>query len=140
MSSDQSLPKFPTKLPFAWVSLGWLFLAVLVCLLSNIPTPVALPWLLGFWVLCVLDLFAIAETVEAVVRLQALKEGQDKLALVTRAFFWGFVKLACLGFLGLAVWVGRGVPNITLIFGLGTLVVVPLVGGLLWSQKELRYA
>jgi hypothetical protein len=124
--------------PFAFAAIAWAVAAVLLCWYWD-GSVLAFRWMLGLWALCLLDLFAIAKTMAAVIAVSADAAG-NRPALLVQASTWGAIKLACLGLLGILLFRGQSIPSHALLLGLGTLVVVPLIGGLWWSQRALRHA
>lgn len=97
-------------------------------------------WFAAFWCMSVLDLFLIAKTVESLGQLLT-EDGQTpekKAAWILRASTWGVLKIVCLGLFIFIFVVVTGLPQTSLFLGIGTLVVVPLAGGWLWSQRILK--
>jgi hypothetical protein len=95
-----------------------------------------LVWFSGLWMLCICDLLVLAKTVQG---LFAFASGsvENRPAQVIQTFSWAFLKLVCLGIFTLVMMKGRPFPIPGLLAGLGTLVFVPLMGGLIWSSKIL---
>ncbi|MBC7693014.1 MAG: hypothetical protein H7222_14725 [Methylotenera sp.] len=100
----------------------------------------SLLWMLGLWTLCVLDLVALAKTIAAGIILMSDQAPEKKSALAVQALSWGSLKMIFLGVIGLVLWKASTVPTVALLSGIGTLLIVPLVGGFWWSQKELSHA
>jgi hypothetical protein len=150
-NGTNEMPKLPTldrksAVPFLGAAVIWLALGSALCLWASRGTGVefrAWAWLVGIWGLCVLDLLALARVVLGML---AFAGGgsefstEKKAALGVQTSVWGILKLVCLGTLGATVFVGRNIPSISLLAGLGTLIVVPLAGGFWWSQKVLSHA
>jgi hypothetical protein len=129
-----------TAKPFLLAAGAWLTVGVAVCGgFSGAKTGTALIWVGVLWVLCLLDLYALSRAVGAALALMSDDE-ENRGPLVVRALYWGVVKLTCLGILGAALSYGRSIPVTALLMGIGTAVVVPLIGGYGWSQKVLRDA
>lgn len=138
-SEETSLDSQTTK-PFLIVAGAWLVLGLGLCAgFSAHKTGLALSWMGVLWALCLLDLYALSRAVGATLTMMS-GEGENRGPLVVRALYWGVVKLTCLGILGAALSFGRSIPVIALLMGIGTAVVVPLIGGYGWSQKVLRHA
>lgn len=95
-----------------------------------------LVWFFGLWALSLLDLVALGKTVQGLIAI-AGGAGENLPAYTIHTFSWGLIKLVCLGIFALVVIKGSPIPTAGLLVGMGTLVVVPLVGGLLWSQRVL---
>lgn len=106
---------------WAWISVGYFWLFALASILDL--------WILGMALRTVLSWMENAE-----------KPSEKRTALAIQAFVWGLFKLICVGFLGWLVIAFRGTPTGSLVFGLGSLVVVSLLGGLIWSQRVVRHA
>ena len=96
-------------------------------------------WFTGLWVLCLFDLYALSRTLEAALGLMN-EESEKRSALTIQAFYWGTIKLACLGIFGTILLKGDSIPATSLLLGLGTLIVVPLMGWYWWSHRILRHA
>lgn len=118
--------------PFGWAAGAWLVIgSVAVGLLSPLEQRgPALGWWLGLFVLSCLDLGAIAALVGSLVL--GPPEG-EKLRWGTRMAMLLLIKLGAWGVFALLLFGNRGIPQASLLSGLGTLIVVPLLGGFLWS-------
>jgi hypothetical protein len=92
--------------------------------------PLFLGWWSGFFLFSVADLGTLAGLVGAL--LTGPPEG-DRARWMVRLGFLGVVKLGLLGVAAFLLTGNRGIPSSSLLSGLGTLIVVPLVGGGLWS-------
>jgi len=124
--------------PFGIAALIWLAVGVASCSYFSeaAETHKNLVWFLGLWALCLCDLIVLAKTVQG---LFAFAAGavENRPAQIIQTFSWGFLKLVCLGIFTFVMIRGRPFPMLGLLIGLGTLVVVPLLGGILWSSKIL---
>lgn len=89
-----------------------------------------LGWFLIFWLLSSLDLLAIAALVSA---MGTWQDGVDRARLGVRLAALAVLKMALLGIFGAILFLNRGIPHSSLLVGVGTLIVVPLFGGLAWS-------
>lgn len=126
--------------PFLIVSGAWLILGLGFSAWFSDKQPFqAVAWMTFLWALCLFDLYALSRAVGAALGLAAIT-GEKRGALTIQAFYWGVIKLTCLGILGTILSYGRSIPTSSLLMGSGTLVVVPLLGGYWWSQKVLRHA
>ena len=101
----------------------------------------ALRWFLMLAALALFDLFALSRAVRAVSRLAGAGAAQpNREALAIQALVWGSIKIACLGLFGWVLLMGgtrpASIPIESLLPGLGTLIAVPLAGGLWWSQRH----
>jgi len=118
--------------PFLWTGLGWLGLSLTG--LSALGAPeqrtVVLAWFVLFWLLAMLDLGTIAGLVFSIV---SWEESSDRLRVGIRVGSLAVLKIALLVIFGGILFLKHGIPQSSLLVGLGTLIVVPLFGGLLWS-------
>jgi len=69
--------------------------------------------------------------------------GNQKTKALVGLFFWGTLKVLCLGLIGWALW--KGNPQLSKqlaqragLLGASTMVAVPLIGGLWWSKWDQR--
>jgi hypothetical protein len=124
-----------TVLPFLTVACAWLVLSLAMCArFPGVSTGYAFGSLALIWALCLLDLYSLSRAVGALLELSTTS-GENRGVLTIQAFYWGMIKLLCLGILGIVLFYGRSIPATSMLAGTGTLVVVPLVGGYRWSQK-----
>lgn len=137
-----------TLRPFLYAALVWALCVATGAYFLEPTHPVrAVLWALGLWALCIFDLFALAKVVRGALRLAA---GQNeagtadpvelRTALGLNTAFWGLIKLSCLGLFMGVLLKGVEIPTGSLLLGLSTLVVIPLLGGLIWSQRGLKHA
>ena len=91
-------------------------------------------WFLAVWGACSVDFWVTAE----LLRRMLLTKGDEgtETAPIAATVVLGIAKVACLGLVGVVLWAGRNSPLRAILMGLSTLVVVPLLGGLWWYQKE----
>jgi hypothetical protein len=124
---------------FVAVAVAWALVGALVAGFLGQPGRRGLSvfWFLGIWAASFLDLVVLAKAVLATMDLVSANPGK-RGALIIRAFYWGILKLACLGIFAALLIRGQPIPAPSMFFGAGTMVIVPLVGGALWSSKELR--
>ena len=124
--------------PFAIAAVLWMVVGFGVCKYFSAPSllQMNLIWLFGLWALSLVDLFALSKTVHGMLSF-ASGAAENRPARVIHTFSWGLIKLVCLGGFALVMIKGNPVSVLGLSAGLGTLVMVPLVGGLIWSQKAL---
>ena len=123
--------------PFGLVSSLWLLLALAVCgYMSSTPEEWKASFVGAFilWAICNLDLLVLKNLVSNVLNLISLTDG-NRLRVSIRALFWGVLKLICLGLFIIVLLKGHKIPTQGLLLGVSTLVVIPLVGGFLWSQR-----
>jgi hypothetical protein len=127
-------------LPFIGVAFAWLAFSSALCLrFPGRSISYALASVFLLWLVCLIDLYSLSRAVGAVLELAATS-GEKRGPLTIQAFYWGMIKLLCLGILGIILFYGRSIPPVSLLAGTGTLVVVPLLGGYWWSQRALRHA
>jgi hypothetical protein len=120
--------------PFVGAALFWGVIGSVWVILVSPEATRALAWMLGLWVICLFDLVALAKMFDAVLSLAARGV---KTAWMVQAFFWTAAKLACIAVVIAVLIAGKDAPQLGLILGSSTLVVVPLVGGLWWSRTQL---
>lgn len=138
----QAKTGFETLETFKWVCIIWLFIGEIACFLigpSFEDKVQAAFFMFGFWALSALDLWVWVKLMETVIHwMNAIQE--KRTAYSIQAFCWGIFKIVCLGlFIGVLLK-GYQIPTRGLFLGVSTLGVVPLIGGLLWSQRVLRNA
>jgi len=129
--------------PFIWTAGVWaLAWSVVFALDRNLNSPQLLRWFLSGWLLCMVNLFSLAKTMSAAVELAACTEAQvasgERMIWILKAFFWGGLKLACLGVFIVFLLAGRKAPMEAVLTGLATIVVVPLFGGIFWGLLQSR--
>lgn len=137
MNDNQPL-QLKRLLPFFWVACAWVGLSTFYVWQTQ-GGRLAL-WTLGLAALSLFDLFAMTQAIRAVIQLVSKVDSSESAAWWVQVVAWGSLKLACLFVFGWVLLSAEGVPSSSLFMGLGTLLVVPLAGGLWWSQKEIRYA
>lgn len=127
---------------FGATSVIWLVLGEVLCwaLNSNIEQAFsAYKSFLGFWILSVLDIGVLGKFLSLAAHLMNADE-LNKSAYAVQALVWGVAKLVCLGLFVLVLLKGHEIPMHSLLLGMGTLVIVPLAGGFIWSQRVLQNA
>ena len=128
--------------PFFWCSVAWLAAGGTLSVALPAGALSAAPWFLAFWGLSVLDLLALSRVVQSLLSLVAIEEKdlEKRPALIIQSFYWGFLKIGCLGAFGIVLFFSTSISKLSMFLGLGTLVIVPLFGGFLWSQRVLKHA
>ena len=92
--------------------------------------------MVGLGLLCLVDLVALARAVRAIFEyLGAPRE--KRVPLLIQASYWAFLKIACLGIFTVVLIRERTIPSAGLLFGMATLVIVPLIGGFWWSRRSV---
>jgi hypothetical protein len=124
--------------PFLWATLGWAILSVAVLLFIADDVGQSMRSLAIYFTLAGTDLFFLVKIVAALMHLMSDQGAKNRTAYAIQAFVFGGLKLICLGMIGLCLWKLPSTSSGGILFGLGTLVVVPLLGGFLWSQAELK--
>lgn len=121
--------------PFLWAGASWLILgAALVWFVSH-PEGGAgsLGWFFLFWSLGMADLSIIAGLVFSMVTWQ---DAHDKTRMGIRIAILGIAKVALLLIFGAILFLRHGIPQSSLLVGLATLIIVPLLGGFAWSFQR----
>lgn len=121
-----------TWTPFTMTALGWLALSIGWVALGTWPNRQAyfqnLLILSGIWMLCLLNLLSLVKTIAGL--------GNARVSGLQTAF-WGAVKFFSLGFLVAMIYLSKSKSMpITLVLGISTCLVVPVVGGTIWNTKE----
>lgn len=133
MITGEKLINRSTVISFLGASLLWLVLSVAVCLVFSVSPK----WAIQLWAMSVVDLWALAKALSAVFGLVGvISSSQNRQKLVIQAFYWGTVKLACLGLFAVVLIKAKSIPSLSLVIGLGTMVTVPLLGGLIYSVAQ----
>lgn len=122
--------------PFAAVGAAWGLLGGLLCVTFSVEPLRALQLSLLLWAVALLDLAVLAKTFASIGQLGSSLGADKRRRPAFWAVFWAGAKLGCLGLFVLIFSSDTGSPALALVTGLGTLVIVPLVGGILWNQRE----
>jgi hypothetical protein len=137
MNFSKFFDKLGNAKPFAWAAILWAFVAVAI-VMFNCPDESrirALEWMGTLWALCLIDLITLAKALQSAI-LAMDGAGENRIPHSIQAFYWGAIKLVCLGLFGFILWQSARAPTVGLLTGLGTLVVVPLLGGF-WRSKQI---
>ena len=126
--------------PFIWVSLVWLLIGTFFCLWPVNLGFLAIKWFLGLSFLCLFDFLSLSKTLQAMVELANKAHLVVRMRTVFSLVFWSVAKLICLGLFIVLLMKARSIHFTPLFLGVGTLLVVPWVGGLLWRRGEVKYA
>jgi hypothetical protein len=124
--------------PFVWAALGWAVGGIALLFFFSNDQANALRSFALYFVLALADLFFIVKTVAAVLVLMSDQGAKNRTAYAIQAFVFGGLKLLCLGMIGFCLIKFPGRVSGGILFGLGALVAVPLLGGFLWSQRVLK--
>ena len=121
--------------PFLWTGFAWGIVTVVSNSFGMVDPLHAILWSLALWALCMADFFGTAQMVRGMlaVRAGSSTSGGSPSA---QALGGGALKLACFGLLGVVVWAGKEAPLRALLMGLGTMIVVPLLGGVWWFKRD----
>jgi hypothetical protein len=87
-------------------------------------------WFSIFWLLCASDLAVIAGLVLSLV---SWSDSMDKVRLGLRVGILVLLKMLFLMIFGVILFRKNGIPQSSLLVGLGTLIAVPLMGGMFWT-------
>jgi hypothetical protein len=145
--------------PFGLAALVWAIAGVAICKIAAANSELFftnLIWMAGLYLLSLCDLFTLGKTVQGILFIISsgssnstgnLAGNSDGVGLekcagrAIQTFYWAILKLACLGVFVLAmIFVSRGshsgtaVPTVGILAGVGTVAIVPLLGGLFWSR------
>lgn len=129
--------------PFVWAALVWAVIgsAVVFGFSKEDPGP-ALPWFFWLASLATLGLTATAKLFAAVFPLLSGDplDPKKRIECVIRASSWGTIKLVSWGLTATQLLYSRSIPVPALLLGLGTVIVIPLLGGASWHFDGLRNA
>ncbi len=126
--------------PFIWAAIAWAVVGAGALGALSEDRESSLKTFALYYGLAVTDLFFIVKTVAATLVLMSDQGAKNRTAYAIQAIVFGGLKFLCLGMIGFCLW---KVPSRTsggILFGLSALVAVPLIGGFLWSQVEVREA
>lgn len=118
--------------PFAWAGAAWLVLGMVGIMVLSSPESrmMSVGWFFLFWILGVADLATIAALVFSMVTWQ---DTGDRARMGIRIAVLGIAKVTLLLIFGAILFLRHGIPQSSLLVGLATLIVVPLLGGFAWS-------
>jgi hypothetical protein len=121
---------------FGAAAILWLLASTAITALASATDDLlwALGWTVGLWAVSVADLGVLAKAVSALLEL-GTSSLENRGDWIIQASYWGFLKLACLGIFATVLIMGHEIPVASLLTGIGTMVFVPLVGGLWWSKR-----
>ena len=134
----ETVPDTGIGRPFFLGSLSWLVLGLSILKIvrgAGFSWAPDLGWFFAFFLLSHLNLVAMIGFFRTLLPWMADAKSQD-LGSIYHLFFWGTLKLGCLGLLIMILFSRRAIPNISLLLGLSTLWMVPLLGGLFWHRKQ----
>lgn len=122
--------------PFGVAALIWAVLSMGLCRYFAEDTAQFITnvlWLAGLYLLSLCDLVALGKTIEGMIFVSS-GEGENRAVRALQTFYWVLLKLLCLGIFTVVLIKGRSIPSAGLLLGLGTIGIVPLLGGLFWSR------
>ena len=93
---------------------------------------------LGFASLALLNLFLLGKSVASLLQYVTDKDSQNKAARLIQLVFWTSSKLCCIILIAWALYSVHTLPQVTKLMALGLLCVVPIVGGYLWSLRQVQ--
>ena len=135
-----------TAKPFFIIALAWLLLSGLLIFKKFGNSPEAVTVALGtlaFWGLSLVSLFVLAKLVSLILGLTTTPP-EKRMGAAIQAFYWAVFKLACVGILITALIRASQATTpgfgLAVVLGMGTLCIVPLGGGYLWSRKGIHHA
>ena len=122
--------------PFVAAGIFWAMLSVAtLSIFTSEPTRAIFHF---FFILFLvgLDLFFLGKTVAVLSVLLSDQLAEKRLEMTLRLALWGVAKMAALAALVAVIWNGKSIPTFSLGLGLGSLIVIPFLGGLSWSWIE----
>ncbi len=124
--------------PFLWAAGAWAAVGLGLCGFFSSDPETALRSFALYFSLAVIDLFFIVKTVAATLVLMSDQGAKSRTAYAIQAVVFGSLKFLCLGTIGICLWKIPSRASGGVFLGLSALVVVPLLGGLLWSRKKKK--
>ena len=123
---------------FFYVAAIWAALALTFAARTDaVGTGTGLTKGLGFLVLSLGNLIFLVKLIEVITKLMSDQPTEKRGLYPLQVFVWANLKLLSLGGLFFLIWkYGNQVLLPALFCGVGTLIVVPLAGGLWWSRTE----
>lgn len=117
---------------FGMAAIGWVLGSIFICrgIYKGSDFGIALPWMLAFNLISLVDLLASSRLIAHLLSLHS--ESVNRTFSVLRASYWASIKIACLFIFGVTLLKGRLLPLFGLLLGASTLLVVPVLGGILW--------
>jgi hypothetical protein len=121
--------------------LAWLLMGSLGLLLQAAPMEEKVRGLGVFLVLgllCLGDLLSLSSLVKILVEIKS--EEREKLPeRIIRAAIYGTMKVCCLLGIVVVLKLGRSVPSFALIMGVSTLVIVPIISGVIADARAASF-
>jgi FtsH-binding integral membrane protein len=124
--------------PFVWATLLWTVVSVGALSSFSEDPGAALRSLAIYLGLAIFDLFFLVKTVAATLVLMSDQGAKNRTAYAIQALVYGGLKFAGLGAIGLCLWKIPSTTSGGILFGLGAIVAIPLLGGFLWSRREIK--
>lgn len=122
--------------PFVYTTLIWGVVATLV-VLGFTPEPYrAAFWFALLYGMVVCNLFFLVKSIAVVIVLLSYQGAEKQTRHAIQLAFWGTAKFSTLGALIAVIWKAKDIPTLALAMGMGTLLVVPFIGGFWWSNVE----
>ena len=122
--------------PFAAAGIFWMILsATTLSIFTSEPRAAILPFFFILLLVC-LDLFFLGKTVAVLSVLLSDQLAEKRLEMTLRLALWGVAKMTALAALIAVIWNAKTIPTLSLGLGLGSLIVIPFLGGLSGSWIE----
>lgn len=93
-------------------------------------------WFSLLFFLSVGNLFFLGKVVAVLIDLMSHQGTQKGLYSASHVLRYGTMKFALLGAILITMWKSESAPMLARMLGLGTLVMIPLLGGISMSQKQ----
>ena len=126
--------------PFLITALVWAVVGLMIVLGFTAEPKSAALWYAGMLSLAFLNLFLLVKFLAVVLVLVSDQVSEKRPMYAIQAAFWGFSKLIALGTIVALIFRAENASILALLFGLGAMVAVPLIGGFWWSKKGLTHA
>ncbi len=122
--------------PFISAAVFWATLSVTTLFIFTAQPQAGIFHFFKLFILVGFDLFFLGKTVAVLSDLLSDQLAEKRPNQVLQLALWGMAKMAALAALIAVIWNGKNIPTLALFLGLGSLIVIPFLGGLTWSWLE----
>jgi len=118
---------------FGMASLGWYLVGSLILGFSSRSFTVSWVYFTAVFLWAHLNLIFLMMLMKSLFQFIKTELSEERNRLRYTVLFWGTLKVSCLLFGVVFLWAGSDITGLALVLGVSSLLVVPLVGGLLWK-------
>lgn len=118
---------------FGFASFGWYIIGCLILGFSGRSFTSDLVYFTAVFLWAHLNLFFLMMLMKTLFQFIKAESADERNALRFGILIWGSLKVSCLLFGVVFLWAGSDITGLALVLGVSSLLVVPLVGGLLWK-------